>query len=60
MYPVISVGTESLMRYPFPRADLVIAYVKRSSGGAYRALLAAKRKRKDIINIFELLLPENV
>ena len=41
-------------------ADLVIAYVKRSSGGAYRALLAAKRKRKDIINIFELLLPENV
>ena len=32
-------------------ADLVIAYVIRNYGGAYRSLQAAKRRKKQIINI---------
>lgn len=36
-------------------ADLVIAYVNRSYGGAYKALEIAKRKKKRIINIFNLI-----
>ena len=36
-------------------ADLVIAYVNRSYGGAYKSLQAAKRKKKKIINIYDLL-----
>ena len=32
-------------------ADLIIAYVKRSYGGAYKSLLIAKRKKKKIINV---------
>ena len=36
-------------------ADLVIAYVSHNYGGAYNALLVAKRRKKTIINIYELL-----
>ena len=36
-------------------ADLVIAYVKREYGGAYKALQFAKRKKKSVINISDLL-----
>ena len=36
-------------------ADIVIAYVKRSYGGAYRSLQVAVRKKKKIINICDLL-----
>ena len=36
-------------------ADLIIAYVDHSYGGAYRSLQAAKRRKKKIINICELL-----
>ena len=32
-------------------ADVIIAYVKRSYGGAYKSLLVAKCKKKKIINI---------
>ena len=37
------------------RADVIIAYVNRSYGGAYKSLQAAKRRKKKIINICELL-----
>lgn len=37
-------------------ADLVIAYVNRSYGGAYKSLQAAKRKKKKIINTYDLFL----
>ena len=36
-------------------ADLVIVYVNRSYGGAFQSLQAAKRKKKKIINICDLL-----
>ena len=36
-------------------ADLVIAYVKNNYGGAYKTLNTAKRKKKKIINICDLL-----
>ena len=36
-------------------ADLVITYIKHTYGGAYKALQAAKRKKKKIINICDLL-----
>ena len=36
------------------KADLVIAYVKRDYGGAYKSLEFAKRKKKKIINLCEL------
>ena len=36
-------------------ADLIIAYVNRSFGGAYKSLQVAKRKKKKIINIYDLL-----
>ena len=36
------------------RADIVIAYVRRNFGGAYRALLRAKRRNKRIINICDI------
>ena len=36
-------------------ADLIIAYVNRSYGGAYKSLQVAKRKKKKIINIYDLL-----
>ena len=36
-------------------ADLVIAYVEHSFGGAYKSLQVAKRKKKKIINICSLL-----
>ncbi len=36
-------------------ADLVIVYVNRTYGGAYQSLQAAKRKKKKIINICDLL-----
>ena len=36
-------------------ADLIIAYVNRSYGGAYKSLHEAKRKKKKIINIYDLL-----
>jgi hypothetical protein len=38
-------------------ADLIIAYVNRSYGGAYQSLQAAKRKKKEIINICDLVEP---
>lgn len=36
-------------------ADLIIAYVDHSYGGAYQSLQVAKRRKKKIINICELL-----
>lgn len=36
------------------KADLIIAYVKHSYGGAYKSLVYAKRKKKRIINLAEL------
>ena len=36
-------------------SDLIIAYVNRSYGGAYKALQVAKRKNKKIINVYDLL-----
>ena len=37
------------------QADIVIAYVSHSYGGAYKSPQAARRKGKAIVNIFELL-----
>ena len=37
-------------------ADLIIAYVDHSHGGAYQSLQVAKRKKKKIINICDFLL----
>lgn len=37
------------------RSDLVVAYVERKSGGAYRALKYAEKTNKKIINIAESL-----
>ena len=39
-------------------SDLVIAYVKRNCGGAYRSLEIARRKGKKIINIFHMIKKE--
>jgi len=36
-------------------ADLIIAYVNRSYGGAYKSLQVAKRRKKKIINICNFL-----
>ena len=36
-------------------ADLVIAYVEQACGGAYKTLRAARRRRKKIINISDLM-----
>ena len=36
-------------------ADLVIAYVDRDYGGAYKALCGAKRKKKKIINLCDVI-----
>lgn len=36
-------------------ADLVIAYVNRGYGGAYKSLQVAKRRKKKIINICDLI-----
>ncbi len=36
-------------------ADLIIAYINHSYGGAYKSLQVAKWKKKKIINIYELL-----
>ena len=36
-------------------ADLIIAYISRNYGGAYKSLQVAKRKNKKIINVYELL-----
>ena len=36
-------------------ADLIIAYVNRSYGGAYKSLQVAKRKKKKIMNVCDLL-----
>lgn len=36
-------------------ADIVIAYVKTSHGGAYKSLQIAKRQKKRIINICDLI-----
>ena len=36
-------------------ADLIIAYVKYNSGGAYKSLQIAKRREKRIINICDIL-----
>ena len=33
------------------RSDLVVDYVERKSGGAYRALEYAEKAKKEIINI---------
>ena len=37
------------------KANLVIAYVKYTYGGAYKTLQIAKRKKKDVINIADLI-----
>lgn len=39
-------------------ADVVIAYVNHSSGGAYRSLKVAKAKGKIIVNLGDLLSPK--
>ena len=36
-------------------ADLIIAYVSHEYGGAFRALRFAKRRKKEIVNLFEEL-----
>ena len=36
-------------------ADLIIAYVDHSFGGAYKSLQVAKRKKKKIINLYDIL-----
>jgi len=36
-------------------ADVIIAYVEHNFGGAYRSLQIAKRRKKKIINIYDLL-----
>ncbi len=36
-------------------ADLIIAYVNRSCGGAYKSLQLARRKNKKIINVCDLI-----
>ncbi len=36
-------------------ADLIIAYVKHTCGGAYKSLQVAKRRKKKIINICDFL-----
>lgn len=36
-------------------ADIVVAYVEREYGGAYRSLQIAKRKKKKIINICDII-----
>lgn len=36
-------------------ADLVVAYVNRRYGGAYKSLQMARRKKKKIINIFDFI-----
>jgi uncharacterized phage-like protein YoqJ len=36
-------------------ADLIIAYVNHSYGGAYKTIQIAKRKKKKIINIYDLI-----
>ena len=36
-------------------ADLIIAYINRSYGGAYKSLQLARRKNKKIINICDLI-----
>ena len=38
-------------------SDLIIAYVERGYGGAYRALQAAKHKNKRTVNIYECIKP---
>ncbi|MBQ8207280.1 MAG: hypothetical protein IJZ89_00920 [Clostridia bacterium] len=40
-------------KYMVERADIVVAYVDRSWGGAYKTIKYAKRKRKEIINLAE-------
>ena len=37
------------------KSDLVMAYVQHNFGGAYKSLLIAKRKKKKIINIYDLI-----
>ena len=41
-------------------ADLIIAYVNHSYGGAYKSLQTAKRRKKKIINICEIFFIKNV
>ena len=36
-------------------ADLIIAYVDHNFGGAYKSLQVAKRKKKKIINLYDIL-----
>ncbi len=37
------------------KSDLVIVYVDHNFGGAYKSLQTAKRKKKKIINIYDLI-----
>ena len=37
------------------KADIVITYVDRNFGGAFKSLQTAKRRKKKVINIFDLL-----
>lgn len=37
-------------------ADVIIAYVNHSYGGAYKSLQVARRREKEIINICDFLL----
>ena len=38
------------------KSDLIIAYVEHTCGGAYKSLQVAKRKKKKIINIYDLIM----
>ena len=42
-------------KWMLENADLVIAYVDHSYGGAYKSLLSSKRKVKKLINIADLI-----
>ncbi len=42
-------------RYMVDRADLLICYVERKSGGAYQTLKYAQKAGKQIINIFDMI-----
>lgn len=37
------------------RADLIICYVERNEGGAFQTVQYAKRKEKQVVNLFDVL-----
>lgn len=45
---------KSIVVFHEKEADLVIAYVRYTHGGAYRALREAVRQKKEIVNLYAL------